>query len=107
MGGASRVTNEMPMPDSAKAKDKINNEMYLPVATTRYYPTLLFSAEDNDRINEIAPDIIGKAEEMRAEWLARGGVDEQWDDYIATLNAMGLQEYIDIYQKTYDTAYGK
>ena len=97
----------LPMPDSAKAKDKINNEMYLPVATTRYYPTLLFSAEDNDRINEIAPDIIGKAEEMRAEWLARGGVDEQWDDYIATLNAMGLQEYIDIYQKTYDTAYGK
>ncbi|MBO7663440.1 MAG: extracellular solute-binding protein [Clostridia bacterium] len=97
----------LPMPDSAKAKDKINNEMYLPVATTRYYPTLLFSAEDNDRINEIAPDIIGKAEEMRAEWLARGGVEDQWDDYLATLNAMGLQEYIDIYQKTYDNAYGK
>ncbi|MBR7173508.1 MAG: hypothetical protein IKD50_03650, partial [Clostridia bacterium] len=97
----------LPMPDSAKAKDKINNEMYLPVATTKYYPTLLFSAEDNDRINDIGTDIISLIEEKRAEWLARGGVDEQWDEYIATLEAMGMQEYIDIYQKTYDTAYGK
>ena len=96
----------LPMPDSAKAKDKINNEMYLPVATTMYYPTLLFSEEDNTRINDISVDIIGLAEEKRAEWLARGGVEEQWDEYIATLENMGLQEYIDIYQKTYDNAYG-
>ena len=46
-----------------------------------------------------------QAEEMRAEWLARGGVEDQWDEYLATLDAMGLQEYIDIYQKTYDNAY--
>ena len=81
--------------------------MYLPVATTKYYPTLLFSAEDNERINDIGTDIISLIEEKRAEWLARGGVDEQWDEYIATLEAMGMQEYIDIYQKTYDTAYGQ
>ncbi len=97
----------LPMPDSAKAKDKINSEMYLPVATTKYYPTLLFSAEDNDRIADIGADIIALAEEKRAEWLARGGVDEQWDEYIATLENMGLQEYTEIYQKTYDIAYGK
>ena len=97
----------LPMPDSAKAKDKINSEMYLPVATTIYYPTLLFSTEDNDRIALIGSDIIAYNEKMRAKWLAYGGVDEEWDEYIAKLNSMGLQEYIDIYQKTYDTAYGK
>ena len=97
----------LPMPDSAKAKDKINNEMYLPVATTYYYPTLLFSAEDNDRIADIGSDIIAYNEEKRAEWLARGGVEEQWDEYLAQLDAMGLQEYIEIYQRTYDNAYGK
>jgi putative aldouronate transport system substrate-binding protein len=97
----------LPMPDSAKAKDKINNEMYLPVATTYYYPTLLFSSEDNDRIADIGSDIIAYNEEKRAEWLARGGVEEQWDEYLAQLDAMGLQEYIEIYQRTYDNAYGK
>ena len=96
----------LPMPDSAKAKDKINNEMYLPVATTIYYPTLLFSSEDNDRIALIGSDIIDYNEKMRAKWLAYGGVDEEWDEYIAKLEKMGLQEYIDIYQKTYDIAYG-
>lgn len=97
----------LPMPDSAKAKDKINSEMYLPVATTIYYPTLLFSSEDNERIADIGSDIIALAEEKRAEWLARGGVEEQWDEYLKTLDAMGLQEYTEIYQKTYDIAYGK
>ena len=81
--------------------------MYLPVATTMYYPTLLFSAEDNDRIADIGSDIIAYNEEKRAEWLARGGVEEQWDEYLAQLDAMGLQEYIEIYQRTYDNAYGK
>ena len=95
------------MPDSAKAKDKINTEMYLPVATTMYYPTLLFKAEDNERIKEIGDDIIAYNEKMRAKWLAYGGVDEEWDEYLAKLDSMGLQEYIDIYQKTYDVAYGK
>ena len=39
--------------------------MYLPVATTYYYPTLLFSAEDNDRIADIGSDIIAYNEEKR------------------------------------------
>ncbi len=97
----------LPMPDSAKAKDKINHEMYLPVATTMYYPTLLFSAEDNEVIADIGADIIDYNEKMRAKWLAYGGVEEEWDEYIKKLDSMGLAQYTEIYQKTYDTAYGK
>lgn len=95
------------IPDSAKAKDKINNELYLPVADTIYYPNLLFSAEDNDRISLIGTDIISYTEEMRAKWLAYGGVEEEWDAYITRINQMGMKEYLDIYQSTYDNAYGK
>ena len=95
------------IPDSAKAKDKINNELYLPVADTIYYPNLLFSAEDNDRISLIGADIISYTEEMRAKWLAYGGVEEEWDAYITRINQMGMKEYLDIYQSTYDNAYGK
>ena len=71
------------------------------------YPTLLFSAEDNDIIADIGADIIDYNEKMRAKWLAYGGVEDEWEDYLKKLDSMGLQQYIDIYQKTYDTAYGK
>lgn len=97
----------LPIPASAQAKDKINNEMYLPVATTKYYPSLLFSADDNDRINLIGADIIAYAESMRAKWLAYGGVNEEWDAYVKRLASMGLEEYTKIYQDTYDVAYGE
>ena len=97
----------LPFPDSAKAKDKINNELYLPVATAIYYPTLLFSEEDNDRISLIGTDIISYAESKRASWLAYGGVDEEWDEYIKRLNDMGLEEYTKIYQDTYDVAFAQ
>ena len=78
-----------------------------PLMNDSRYLSLLFSAEDNDRIADISTDIIGLAEEKRAEWLARGGVENEWEDYLARLDAMGLQEYIDIYQKTYDVAFGQ
>ena len=72
-----------------------------------YYPNLLFAEQDNDRIGMIGSDIISYAEEMRAKWLAHGGVEEEWDAYIQRLNAMGLDEYIEIYQRTYGNAYAK
>lgn len=97
----------LPIPANAQAKDKINNEMYLPVATTKYYPSLLFSADDNDVISLIGGDIIAYAETMRAKWLAYGGVNDEWDAYVQRLESMGLGEYTDIYQRTYDIAYGK
>ena len=67
----------------------------------------MFSEEDNDRISLIGNDIIAYAEEMRAKWLAHGGVDAEWNAYIQRLNAMGLDEYTEIYQHTYDNAYAK
>ena len=33
--------------------------------------------------------------------LSSGGVEEEWDDYIARLNSMGLEQYMEIYQRNY------
>lgn len=43
---------------------------------------------------------------MRAKWLAYGGVEEEWDAYVARLESMGLSEYVEIYQNAYTAAYG-
>ena len=35
-------------------------------------------------------------------WILDGGADEQWDEYLAALNAAGLEEFVAIYQSAYD-----
>ena len=97
----------LPIPDSAQAKDKINNELYLPYATTVSVPNLLFSEETTERLNLIGEDIKSLAKEKRAAWLAYGGVEEEWDAYLAQMETSGLAEYIQIYQDGYDVANGK
>ena len=52
-------------------------------------------------LNLIQTDIRSYTEEMRAKWLSQGGVDEEWDEYIARLNSMGLEKYMEIYQRNY------
>jgi len=32
-----------------------------------------------------------------------GGIDEEWDTYLETLNKMGLTDYMKVYQDGYDT----
>ena len=68
---------------------------------------VLMSEEDNDALSLIQTDILSYTNEMRAKWLAYGGVEDEWDAYVARLESMGLEEYVAIYQNAYTAAYGK
>lgn len=69
---------------------------------------LSFTEEEINRINSIEPDITspdtasGYVEQMRAKWLKDGGIEDEWDDYLKQLEAMGVQELLSIYQEAYD-----
>lgn len=90
-----------------QAKFDRNEKYYRAYATVQYLPTMLLSEEANDALSLIATDIMSYTNEMRAKWLAYGGVDEEWDAYVQRLNSMGLEEYMQIYQDAYSAAYGK
>ena len=66
---------------------------------------MILSEEDTDALSLIKQDIQSYTEEMRAKWLSQGGVDEEWDDYVARLNGMGLDEYMEIYQRNYSATH--
>lgn len=54
---------------------------------------LIFTEEEIEIINQLQPSItsnISYVEEMRAKWLMNGGIDDEWDAYIAELDRMGL-----------------
>jgi putative aldouronate transport system substrate-binding protein len=40
--------------------------------------------------------------EKRAKWIVSGGVDQEWDSYIAQLKSIGLDKMVKIYQDAYD-----
>lgn len=42
-----------------------------------------------------------------ARWVYEGGIEEEWDDYVAQLNQMGLERLMEIRQAALDRYYGK
>lgn len=87
-----------------RAKQRIAdlNAVYLPYAEPEWYPTVFFTPEELDQLNLIEFDIKEFVNLKRAQWLSSGGIEGEWDGYIAQLDAMGLNELVSIYQAALD-----
>ncbi|MCM3575589.1 ABC transporter substrate-binding protein [Mesobacillus subterraneus] len=90
------------MEPRAKQRLKDLEEYYEPYMPKENYPMIFFSVEDLQRINEIEPELKEFVNQKKAQWILEGGVDKEWDDYVAQLDAMGLKELMEIYQKGLD-----
>ena len=71
------------------------------------YPTVLHTSEELDEMTMLATDIISYVETTGARWVYEGGIEEEWDDYVAQLNQMGLERLMEIRQAALDRYYGK
>lgn len=78
-------------------------ELRKPYLEQWIYPSVLFTNEQYNGINRYVTDIGNYTDQMAGQWITRGGIEEEWDNYIKTLNQMGLEDYIQIYQSAYDT----
>ncbi len=68
-----------------------------------YFPTnVVYSLEEVDVINDNLEDIKDYTDEMAAKWLTQGGIEEDWDTYVAQLESMGIYEVISAQQAAYD-----
>jgi putative aldouronate transport system substrate-binding protein len=76
--------------------------VYLPYAEPQSYPAVLFTVDELEELGRIEPDIKALVEERRAAWITQGGVEDEWDDYVARLDDMGLERMLEIYQDAYD-----
>ncbi len=80
-------------------------KVYWPFITGKdeVYPWVYFGAAEYERVNALATDIVAYADKMNAKWITQGTVDQDWAEYEAQLNRMGLPELIKIYQAAYDS----
>ena len=72
------------------------NEEYLPV------DLLLFSDDDFDELNQIQTELYAYVNLKRAEFLSEGGIEEEWNQFKAELDKMGLKRMLEIVQDAYD-----
>lgn len=91
-----------------------NTEYYLQEAAKRYakyapeleniVPNLIFEGEDAKVISESTVTIGGYVSQALVSFVTGAmDLDKEWDGYIKKLEDMGVQNYIDVYQRSYDS----
>ncbi|WP_178024897.1 ABC transporter substrate-binding protein [uncultured Paenibacillus sp.] len=86
----------------AQQRVKDLEKYYDPFMEKENYPSIFFNPEELDKINKIEPELLKYVNTQRGKFIVDGGVDEQWDSYVKTLEKMGLNELMEIYQAGLD-----
>lgn len=86
----------------AQQRAKDLEQYYEPYMEKENYPSIFFEPEELDKINKIEPELIKYVNTQRGKFIVDGGVDGQWDSYVSTLEKMGLNELLEIYQTALD-----
>ncbi|MGG1878302.1 extracellular solute-binding protein [Paenibacillus cisolokensis] len=66
-----------------------------------------FTNEENEIMSSIGKDIQDYVNEMEAKFVNGSAFFSQWEEYVNTINRMGLEEYMRVYQTAYDRYQGK
>ena len=70
-------------------------------------PPLTFTEEQATAIADPEATITQYVNQMFAQFVrGEADVDAEWDQYLATLEGMGLAAYLQVYQEAYDAKYG-
>ena len=68
-----------------------------------YYITNYMSVEDTSEVNHYLTDIGTYLEEMVPSFImGQKDIDAEWDNYVATVNALGLEEAQGLWQMSLD-----
>lgn len=92
-------------PDDAAWRLDLMKEVMVPhMKQENIYPVVFFKKEELDRISSIEADLYPYIKQMRAKFIKDGQVEDTWDEFLAELNRLGLQEWLEIQQSGYDRA---
>ena len=72
-----------------------------------WLPPLSFTEDQAIAIADPEATITQYVNQMFAHFVrGEGDIDAEWDTYVATLEQMGLANYLQVYQEAYDAKYG-
>ncbi|PAV31193.1 ABC transporter substrate-binding protein [Virgibacillus profundi] len=76
-------------------------EKYEPYAEIPF-PLIYLESEEQDEINTIKVDLQSYVEQMEAKFITGVEPLSNWDGYVKTIESMGIDRYVEIYQEAYD-----
>lgn len=89
-------------PTQADLIDQGAVELYSPFVEKNPDPKGWQTMDETEQITILDPDIREYVNNTTAKWIADGGIDEGWDEYLKQLDNLGLQEYLKYKQAAYD-----
>lgn len=66
------------------------------------FPKVFYTVDESETLSMMEVNLKNYINSQAAEWIINGGVEEQWDSYLAQLESMGLSEYLNIQQTAYE-----
>jgi len=93
-------------PDDAQYRLDWIKDNYTEYMTKKYvYPNVFMSAKDTSRIATLQTDIQKEINARKSDWIMNGFSDKDWDKYIKKLDAYGMKEYLELFQKYLNSFY--
>lgn len=65
-------------------------------------PKMILAVEEMTRLTQIQPQLKAIVNRYTMEWILDGNVEATWDTYKQELEAAGLSEFLEVWQKAYD-----
>lgn len=93
-------------PDDAQYRLDWIKDYYTPDMNTKYvFPNVFMSQEDTEELSNLQADITKTINAKKADWIMNGFTDADWDEYVKSLDAYGLNDMLAIFQKYLDAYY--
>ena len=70
---------------------------------TPSYPNVSYTPEQINSLALLYTDLSAYVSTNQATWVTKGGILEQWDSYLSTLKAMGLEKFLKIENDAFNT----
>ena len=85
-----------------KSKIDIMNKYYKPYMKGETLPPISNTPEEIDFLKTTGTDLQNYVKDTQAKWLLEGGIENEWDAYLAKLKSLKLDEYLKVMQTAYD-----
>jgi putative aldouronate transport system substrate-binding protein len=97
-GFSDSIVFDKTVGDGRKLEDSKLADPYI----MEQYPLVIYTAEESEALAITGTEIGSYASQMRATFVTEGGVDEGWDAYVAQMEAIGLNEFVEIKVDAYN-----
>ena len=67
------------------------------------FPNVSYTTDQLNTLATLFTDLDAYVASNQATWVTEGGIEEQWDSYVKTLETMGYNDFIQIQQDAYNT----